>query len=142
MIIKIYKKLLHILQRVKGTGIVYVRSRKKTKTIADFLNKNRINADFYHGGLDGKMRSRKQDRWLDNKTQVMVCTNAFGMGIDKPDVRVVVHIDLPESMEAYYQEAGRAGRDERKAYAVLLYNEADVRDLRQNTSNKYLMDIY
>ncbi len=130
-------KLLQVLKNVKGTGIVYVRSRKRTKAIAELLRKNRIKADFYHGGLDGATRSRKQDKWIKDKIRVMVCTNAFGMGIDKPDVRVVVHMDLPESLEAYYQEAGRGGRDEKKAYAVLLYNEADCIQLRKQLTNSF-----
>ncbi len=131
------KKLLQILQKVPGTGIVYVSSRKKTKSIALLLQKNRIKADFYHAGLNPKARSKKQEQWMKNKTRVMVCTNAFGMGIDKPDVRVVVHIDLPNSLEAYYQEAGRAGRDLRKSYAVLLYQTADVKRLHDDLKNSF-----
>lgn len=130
-------KLLQILQNVRGTGIVYVRSRKKTKEIAYFLQKNKISADFYHAGLDAKTRSEKQDQWIKNRKRVIVCTNAFGMGIDKPDVRVVVHIDLPESLEAYYQEAGRAGRDGKKSYAVLLYHKADIFSLDEQLENRY-----
>ena len=119
------RKLLDVANGVKGSGIVYVRSRKETAEIAKFLNKNGIQADFYHAGLNVDERSKKQDNWLHNRCRVIVATNAFGMGIDKADVRFVVHKDLPESLEAYYQEAGRAGRDEHKAYAVLLYNAAD-----------------
>jgi len=119
------RKLLDVANGVKGSGIVYVRSRKETAEIAKFLNENGIQADFYHAGLNVDERSKKQDNWLHNRCRVIVATNAFGMGIDKADVRFVVHKDLPESLEAYYQEAGRAGRDEHKAYAVLLYNAAD-----------------
>jgi ATP-dependent DNA helicase RecQ len=126
------KRLLKICGNVRGTGIVYVRNRKKTQEISSYLNSNKIPADFYHAGIDPKMRNAKQESWIGNKTRVIVCTNAFGMGIDKPDVRFVVHLDLPDSMEAYFQEAGRAGRDEQKAYAVLLYNESDKIDLEEN----------
>jgi ATP-dependent DNA helicase RecQ len=130
-------KMLDIFKKVAGTGIVYVRSRRKTKDIAEFLSNNGIKSDFYHAGLDPKTRSRKQDEWIKNKTRVMVCTNAFGMGIDKPDVRTVVHIDLTESLEAYYQEAGRGGRDGKKAYAVALYDDADIKSLEQSTALKF-----
>jgi len=119
------RKLLDIARGVKGTGIVYVRSRKETAEIAKFYNQNGIKADFYHAGLEAGLRSQKQDSWKNNRIRIIVATNAFGMGIDKPDVRFVVHKDMPESLEAYYQEAGRGGRDEHKAYAVLLYNQTD-----------------
>ncbi len=119
------KKLLDIAKGVKGSGIVYVRSRKETAEIAKFYNDNGIKADFYHAGLEAGVRSGKQESWKNNKTRIIVATNAFGMGIDKPDVRFVIHKDMPESLEAYYQEAGRGGRDEHKAYAVLLYTYAD-----------------
>lgn len=130
-------KMLDIFKKVAGTGIVYVRSRRKAKDTAEFLSNNGIKSDFYHAGLDPKTRSRKQDEWIKNKTRVMVCTNAFGMGIDKPDVRTVVHIDLTESLEAYYQEAGRGGRDGKKAYAVALYDDADIKSLEQSTALKF-----
>lgn len=130
-------KLLTILQKVAGSAVVYVQSRKKAKLIADFLLRNGIKADYYHAGLPNTERSLKQDAWIRNQTRVIVATNAFGMGIDKPDVRVVVHIDLPNTLEAYYQEAGRAGRDEKKAYAVLLYHAADLQDLKQRIENAY-----
>lgn len=120
-----YRKMLDIAQGVKGCGIVYVRSRRETFDTARFLNQSGVAADYYHAGLDAETRSLKQENWKKNVVAVMVATNAFGMGIDKPDVRFVIHKDLPESLEAYYQEAGRAGRDEQKAYAVLLYNHAD-----------------
>jgi len=119
------RKLLDIAKGVKGSGIVYVRSRKETAEIAKFYNDNGVKADFYHAGLTPEQRSQRQESWKNNRTRIIVATNAFGMGIDKPDVRFVIHKDLPESLEAYYQEAGRAGRDEHKAYGVLLYNYSD-----------------
>lgn len=124
------QKLLEILKNVPGTSVVYVRSRRKTREIADFLRRNKISADFYHAGLSGHDRSDKQDAWIHNRVRVIVSTNAFGMGIDKPDVRTVIHMDLPDSLEAYYQEAGRAGRDGRKAYAVTLFHHQDVAELK------------
>lgn len=120
-----YKKMLDIATGVKGSGIVYVRSRKETFETARFLNQSGVPSDYYHAGLNAETRSLKQENWKKNKVAVMVATNAFGMGIDKPDVRFVIHKDIPESLEAYYQEAGRAGRDGQKAYAVMLYNHAD-----------------
>ena len=119
------RKLLDIANGVKGSGIVYVRSRKEASEIAKFYTENGVKADYYHAGLEADLRSAKQESWKNNRTRVIVATNAFGMGIDKPDVRFVIHKDIPESLEAYYQEAGRAGRDETKAYAVLLYNWSD-----------------
>ena len=119
------RKLLDITKKVKGSGIIYVRNRRETQEISRFLNQQNILSDFYHAGLDTVVRGRKQESWKNNQVRIIVATNAFGMGIDKPDVRFVVHLDLPDSLEAYYQEAGRAGRDERKAYAVLLYNTSD-----------------
>lgn len=130
-------RLLKIAQKVSGSGIVYVRNRKKTQDIANYLRSNKISADFYHAGLDSKTRDIKQSEWVNNKTRVIVCTNAFGMGIDKPDVRFVVHIDLPDSLEAYFQEAGRAGRDEQKAFAILLYNNGDKIELNRNVENSF-----
>ncbi|WP_443939310.1 RecQ family ATP-dependent DNA helicase [Pedobacter sp. MW01-1-1] len=121
-----YGKLLDICRNVKGTGLVYVRNRRETAEVSNFINRNQIKADFYHAGLDRDVRFTKQEEWKQNKTRIMVATNAFGMGIDKSDVRFVVHLDLPESLEAYYQEAGRAGRDEKRSYAVLLANQTDV----------------
>jgi ATP-dependent DNA helicase RecQ len=120
-----FRKLLDIARGVKGSGIVYVRSRKETAEVARFYNDNGIKADFYHAGLESGLRSQKQENWKYNRNRIIVATNAFGMGIDKPDVRFVIHKDPPESLEAYYQEAGRGGRDEHKAYAVLLYNYTD-----------------
>jgi ATP-dependent DNA helicase RecQ len=117
--------LLKVIRSVNGSGIVYVRSRVKTQEIALFLKKNNISAESYHAGQTNEMRHEKQNDWMKGKIRVIVATNAFGMGIDKPDVRFVIHFDLPDSPEAYFQEAGRAGRDQKKAYAVLLYNNAD-----------------
>ncbi|MCB0517637.1 MAG: RecQ family ATP-dependent DNA helicase [Lewinellaceae bacterium] len=125
-------KLLEIVRKVGGPGVVYVRNRKLTKETAHFLQQNKIPADYYHAGLAPELRSTKQEAWMLNKTRIMVCTNAFGMGIDKPDVRSVVHLDLPDSLEAYFQEAGRAGRDGKKSYAVLLYAHSDKSALERN----------
>lgn len=130
-------RLVKIAGNLKGSGVVYVRNRKKTQEIASYLQSNKIAADFYHAGLDMQARDQKQNNWIQNKTRVIVCTNAFGMGIDKPDVRFVVHIDLPDSLEAYFQEAGRGGRDEQKAYAVLLYNQSDKLELERNITNNF-----
>ncbi|MEM7552333.1 MAG: RecQ family ATP-dependent DNA helicase [Bacteroidota bacterium] len=123
-------KLLDILNKVPGSAIVYVRSRNKTKTISEFLNKNRISSAYYHGGLGYDERNRKQELWISSKFRVMVATNAFGMGIDKPNVRSVVHLDIPPDIESYYQEAGRGGRDGHRAYAVMLYHQSDIDDLK------------
>jgi ATP-dependent DNA helicase RecQ len=119
------EKLVDILLKVRGSGLVYVTNRRKAKEVAQYLRKKRISADFYHAGLSAEIRSIKQDAWTSNQIRIIVATNAFGMGIDKPDVRIVVHMDLPGSLEAYFQEAGRAGRDGLKSYAVLLYNKGD-----------------
>lgn len=127
------KKLIEILGNVPGTSVVYVRSRKRTREIAELLKRNNISADYYNAGLSGQDRSEKQSSWIQSKIRVMVATNAFGMGIDKPDVRTVIHMDLPDSLEAYYQEAGRAGRDEKKAYAVALYHPQDIDELKERT---------
>jgi len=124
--------LLRICKRVAGSAIIYVRNRRKTKEIADFLLKNQIAADYYHAGLETKSRNIKQEAWKSGKCRIIVATNAFGMGIDKPDVRFVVHMDLPDSIEAYFQEAGRVGRDGNKAYAVMLTEKADEIDARHN----------
>lgn len=124
-----FKKLIEIAQNVKGCGLVYVRNRRETAEIAGFLQRNGLSADFYHAGIEKDARFKKQEDWQNNKTRIMVATNAFGMGIDKPDVRFVIHLDLPESLEAYYQEAGRGGRDEQRAYAVLLANHGDFSTL-------------
>ena len=131
------KNLTNILQKVSGTSIVYTRNRKRTKEIAQYLQRQKISADFYHAGLTPEQRSVKQDAWVDNKTRVIVSTNAFGMGIDKSDVRTVIHLDLPDSLEAYFQEAGRAGRDEQKAYAVLLYGPEDKIRLENTYKNAF-----
>jgi ATP-dependent DNA helicase RecQ len=131
------KKMLKIFIKTKGSAIVYLRSRKNTVSIANFLKNNNISALPYHAGMSNIERNKTQQSWIDNKTRVIVATNAFGMGIDKPDVKVVVHLDLPESPEAYFQEAGRAGRDEKKAFAVLLFNEKDEEELQFRTLNSF-----
>ena len=131
------EELIHILNSVKGCTIVYARSRRRTKEVSDMLNEAGISATFYHAGLDSTVKDERQKDWQSDKTRVMVATNAFGMGIDKPDVRLVIHIDCPDSLEAYFQEAGRAGRDGRKAYAVLLYNDADHRKLDKRISDTF-----
>ena len=118
-------ELLHILRRMPGSAIIYVRSRRCTKETTELLTHEGITADFYHAGLDNAVKDIRQKRWQDGECRVMVATNAFGMGIDKPDVRLVIHLDLPDSPEAYFQEAGRAGRDGEKAYAVILYSKSD-----------------
>lgn len=125
------KKLLQMLNNVPGTAVIYVRSRKRTQIIAKKLKAKGISADYYHAGLTSEERAFRQDAWIQNQIRVIVATNAFGMGIDKPDVRLVVHLDLPDNVEAYYQEAGRAGRDEKKAYAVVLYDKNDIENLRK-----------
>jgi len=129
--------LLKILNSVPGTSVVYVRNRKKTKEISDFLNLNGISAENFHAGLKNETKDAKQSRWKSGETRVIVSTNAFGMGIDKAEVRTVVHMDLPDSLEAYFQEAGRAGRDEKKAYAVLLYNNGDSVKMRKRVSDSF-----
>ena len=130
-------ELVHILHAVPGCAIVYVRSRKKTKEIAQLLQANNITATFYHAGLEHFTKNMRQEEWMNNHVRVMVATNAFGMGIDKPDVRLVVHVDGPDSIEAYFQEAGRAGRDGEKAYAVLLYNSVDARKLQKRIGDNF-----
>jgi ATP-dependent DNA helicase RecQ len=123
-------KVIEILTNVQGSSIVYCRNRRQTKNIAHLLILQNISADFYHAGLPQEERNQKQQDWIQNKTRVVVCTNAFGMGIDKPDVRTVIHYDVPDCLENYYQEAGRAGRDGQKAYAVLLYTQKDIDELK------------
>ncbi|MRT93161.1 ATP-dependent DNA helicase RecQ [Ancylomarina sp. 16SWW S1-10-2] len=129
--------LLKILRKQKGSSVVYVRSRKKCKEIAEFLKLSQIKAEYYHAGLDNAVKDMRQQRWRDGIVQVMVATNAFGMGIDKSDVRTVVHLDLPDTLEAYFQEAGRAGRDGERAYAVLLYSNPDKVQLLKRIKTSY-----
>ncbi len=128
------KQLVNILSKVEGSAVVYVRSRRKTKEVADYLNQINISASHYHAGLESKERNEKQALWIKGKFRVMVATNAFGMGIDKSNVRVVVHLDIPDAIESYFQEAGRAGRDGHKAYAVLIYHKSDQLDLEQRVA--------
>ena len=140
-------QLLNICTNVQGTGIVYVRSRKKTEELSAFLAASGISASYYHAGLGQDSRSERQTKWKNGQIRVMVCTNAFGMGIDKPDVRFVVHFDVPDSPEAYFQEAGRGGRDGKRSYAVLLWNGSDIKRLRQLAtvsfpSLEYIEDVY
>ena len=129
--------LLKILNSVPGTSVVYVRNRKRTKEVAEFLNVNGISAEHFHAGLKNETKDERQSRWKSGATRVIVSTNAFGMGIDKAEVRSVVHLDLPDSLEAYFQEAGRAGRDEQKAYAVLLYNNGDALKMRKRVGDNF-----
>ncbi|MGM9837562.1 MAG: ATP-dependent DNA helicase RecQ [Paludibacteraceae bacterium] len=140
-------QIVHILSRVPGSAIIYVRNRKLAQELSDFLSQQGISVDFYHAGLSSAERSQKQEAWKNNATRIMVCTNAFGMGIDKSDVRLVIHHDLPDTIEAYYQEAGRAGRDGKKAYAVLLYSPNDKTKARKRIADNYpprefIEDVY
>ena len=140
-------EMIHILQCVKGSAIVYARSRKRTKEMSELINQSGISATFYHAGLDPAVKDERQKAWQADKVRVMVATNAFGMGIDKPDVRMVIHIDCPDSLEAYFQEAGRAGRDGEKSYAVLLYDTSDERKLKKRIDDTFpekelIKDIY
>jgi ATP-dependent DNA helicase RecQ len=124
-------KLFEILRKISGTSVIYARNRRRTKEIADALKKSGFSADFYHAGLSQADRNAKQDAWLKDKTRIIVATNAFGMGIDKPDVRTVIHWELPDNLESYYQEAGRAGRDEKPAFAVALYHPQDLKEMEE-----------
>ena len=140
-------EMIHILQSVGGSAIVYARSRKRTKEMAQLLSQQGITATFYHAGLDPDVKDQRQKAWQKDEVRVMCATNAFGMGIDKPDVRVVIHIDCPDSLEAYFQEAGRAGRDGQKSYAVLLYNKHDELKLCKRVDDTFppkelIQDIY
>lgn len=130
-------RLVKICNNVKGSSIIYARSRKKTEEISEFLNLHNIQSDYYHAGLSYPLRSKKQSDWLSSNNKVLVCTNAFGMGIDKADVRLVIHYDLPDCIESYFQEAGRAGRDEHKAFAILLYNNADKTELERTINASF-----
>ena len=140
-------ELLHILRSMPGSAIIYARNRHRTKEITELLNNEHITADFYHAGLDDATKDIRQHRWQSGESRVMVATNAFGMGIDKPDVRIVIHMDLPDSIEAYFQEAGRAGRDGQKAYAVILYAKSDKTTLHKRIPDtfpekEYIRDVY
>lgn len=140
-------ELLHILRSMPGSAIIYARNRRRTKEITELLNNEHITADFYHAGLDDATKDIRQHRWQSGESRVMVATNAFGMGIDKPDVRIVIHMDLPDSIEAYFQEAGRAGRDGQKAYAVILYAKSDKTTLHKRIldtfpEKEYIRDVY
>ena len=140
-------ELLHILRRIPGSAIIYARNRRRTKEITELLVNEEITADFYHAGLDNAVKDLRQKRWQNGEVRVMVATNAFGMGIDKPDVRVVLHLDLPDSPEAYFQEAGRAGRDGKKAYAVILYSKSDKTTLHKRVvdtfpDKEYILNVY
>ena len=140
-------KIISVLNKVPGTAIVYCKSRKRTREISDLLRLQNISSDYYHAGLSQEDRNRKQEDWINNKTRVIVCTNAFGMGIDKPDVRTVIHADVPDCLENYYQEAGRAGRDGKRSYAVLLYDHQELDELKELAELRYpllttIRDVY
>ena len=139
--------LVNTLSQFQGVGIIYTRSRKKCKEVAELLQSKNISADYYHAGLSQEIRDRKQDDWTKDRVRIMVCTNAFGMGIDKPDVRFVIHMEMPSSIEEYFQESGRAGRDGKRSYAVLLYTSTDRKKLENTITKKFppisqIKDVY
>lgn len=131
------EELVRILSKTKGSSIIYVRSRQRTKEISDFLVQNNFSSDYYHAGLSSADKTKKQNAWKKNETRIIVCTNAFGMGIDKPDVRIVIHTDLPNSIEEYFQEAGRAGRDGEKAFAIILFEKNDSAKLKKRVRDEF-----
>ncbi|MDD2633264.1 MAG: RecQ family ATP-dependent DNA helicase [Bacteroidales bacterium] len=131
------EKVLEILQKMRGSAIVYAGSRRRTYELAQMLNKRGITADYYHAGLDSQQRQQRQNRWMSGAVRIMVATNAFGLGIDKPDVRLVIHVDLPASVEAYFQEAGRAGRDGATAHAVMLWQQSDILDAEKQFESAF-----
>lgn len=142
-----YNRIVRVCNKVKGTGIIYARNRKLTEELSEFLNRKGIRASYYHAGLTAELRDKRQQEWINGRVSVIVSTNAFGMGIDKPDVRYVVHIDIPDSPEAYFQEAGRGGRDGKKSYAVLLYEQADIQKAMTSFEQswpeiKVIRDVY
>lgn len=132
-----FKRLSRLISKINGSGIIYVRNRRRTREISEYLIKSGISSAFYHAGLDPKTREKRQNEWMAGDRRVIVATNAFGMGIDKPDVRFVIHFDVPDSPEAYYQEAGRGGRDDKKAYAMMIYCDSDILDAQKNIEESY-----
>jgi len=132
-----YNKLLEVVTKLKGSGIVYVGTRKRTREIAEYLLANDISASWYHAGLKPDWKAKVQDSWLKGETRIIVATNAFGMGIDKPDVRVVAHMDIPANIESYFQEAGRAGRDLKQSYCILLWNDQDMEFLKNRHEDRF-----